>query len=449
MDANTIFSKPFLEFKGCGTILFDDGIQSSGNFVIQLLASGESIVELEFDKSNPNVSIPISKGTNFTIKGKTTDNFDVTLTSFYIISHDEKFPDWELKIKFKPKKVILDNQFENTKPTKELMIRSYLINVQQTFRIEVDTELGKLQLVHFERIEENEKLMRLYHLPLITSALEFTFGTDGTKSVDEIVNKALEIIRNFDLVLKFAQGTWINRVSLLIYEKEDGSENYRLKYLRLFPASIEPPNVGGLTNPAHSFVLIPSLWKGFSPQIFDEYGLNIALDWYVISWSSEASEINFLNATTCLELLMDRFHSVKNTEFLIDNEKFKQVREFTKKCLSQELQNLGIESQTRGAIYDNLGGVHRRSYVEKAQTLLDYWQITFEDTKVALRDIVDVRNEITHKGTYKDFAKLQKTFWALMMILTRLFLAMFNYEGQYFDIIHQKFIDFRSVRKGH
>ena len=122
-----------------------------------------------------------------------------------------------------------------------------------------------------------------------------------------------------------------------------------------------------------------------------------------------------------------------------------------KKYASKELKSRGIDTTIRSALYNGLSGINRRSYVDKAKTLLDYWNILYDDTGITLDDIKNMRNDITHKGKYSKEGELgltevTKMYKGLMTILTRVFLAMLGYDKYYQDpFMEGKWIQFPSV----
>jgi hypothetical protein len=83
--------------------------------------------------------------------------------------------------------------------------------------------------------------------------------------------------------------------------------------------------------------------------------------------------------------------------------------------------------------------------------LLEYWGISYADTEITLNDIVTTRNKITHEGRHSDRPSIQSVsrLWeyynGLFNILTRIFLAMLKYQGEYLDITKDKRINFADV----
>jgi hypothetical protein len=135
---------------------------------------------------------------------------------------------------------------------------------------------------------------------------------------------------------------------------------------------------------------------------------------------------------------MDKFHKEKNTEFLIPDNMFEELVDIIKLHARNFMKSKLIDSQTRRAVYSSMEGGNRRSYVDKAQMLIDYWGIFYCDTGITIDQIKNIRNKITHEGRYTindggQFTKAIKVYDGLMAILVRIFLAMLNYDKYYQD----------------
>ena len=88
-------------------------------------------------------------------------------------------------------------------------------------------------------------------------------------------------------------------------------------------------------------------------------------------------------------------------------------------------------------MYNGINAMQRRSYLDKAKMLLDYWKIKYNDLDSTLEEIISIRNEITHRGRYQigtnPSDKLFKAYKSLFLIITRIFLVMLNYDGKYIE----------------
>jgi hypothetical protein len=341
----------------------------------------------------------------------------------------------------------------DTKPTAEFYIEFGLVNVYETFRVIVDTNIGTIYLQHSESIKELNRIMLTYHIPLITSVAKLVIKPDGTKTFQEILYNATSIIEDFLKITSLSQSVWHEWAFIRIIERIGNSDQGNLVFQRLRQSKSKVPAMRQLTNDSYSGEFIRLAWKGYSRKLDEEYGFAFALEWYVESNLVDALEFKVLNASTCLELLMDKFSSEQKSEYLMDPETSDKFRNRLQKCLRKELKELEIREEVRKSIYANLGGLTRRSYVDKAHNLLRHWGISYNDADMGFEDIVKVRDQITHRGKYysenadtiTEFERVFKAYKSLVLILPRIFLAMLKYEGQYLDTISDRWIQFKDV----
>lgn len=78
----------------------------------------------------------------------------------------------EKKSNFSAKEVIVGNDALDNHIKGKLHLHYGILNLYEVFGGAcVDTSLGQLKLTNYADIKESEKLMSLYHMPLITSSL--------------------------------------------------------------------------------------------------------------------------------------------------------------------------------------------------------------------------------------------------------------------------------------
>lgn len=208
-----------------------------------------------------------------------------------------------------------------------------------------------------------------------------------------------------------------------------------------------------ITNEAHSSNFINEAWnafsnKGFSKELENSYGFNSALYWLLESTTNSYFEPKFIDACTCLETLMDRFHTRNHTNFILDENSFKDLKKVLEKRASEWLIAKQVNSVDRNSIYENLGMIRRRSFTDKANLLIKDLKLNIGDLTTTIDDVVKIRNKITHTGisSVLDIDYQWKTYNDLMSILVRIFLAMVDYDGQYLDPWQDEWINFREKR---
>ena len=441
-----VLAKPFFETKGVGNAIFDDGNTMSVNFKIEVFSNGTITGNLKFQSPDPKIWQLFEGISFFTLKGKSDPNKEDIIATRCLITSISDFSEG----KFSAFKVIVNPQILKTKPTTKLLFKFSLINVRQTFRVVVDTEIGELWLAHHPDINELEQIMKLHRMSLVTSTAEISTQVDGSKSLDAIVDKTTEIVQNFLKITSLAQTSWHDWAWLQVYEKTDASDEYQRIFLTFSSPKRKPPISRGITNLAHSAHFFEAAWKGFSPLLNEKYGFDVALEWYIESNLATVAESQFICATTCLEMLMDKFHSQRGTEFLLEKEMFDEFYDAIKNYSRDWLKDRKISKETRAAIYRAMLGLNRKQYVDKMKELLVHLGVEYSDVGITLEEIIDVRDQITHRGIYyetdeKGFQMVFKAYEGLFSILTRIFLAMLKYNEQYYDPTKQKWLRFAEV----
>ena len=442
-----IISKPYFTLQGNGKVIFKNGEKYDASFELRMLNNGKMDGDLDFISPKPELLLITHQDEVFTINAIIDEQNFIAKKCHITYSTQNTGEDFSIKLGFSPMSVVINEEYLESKNNKDLLVNFGLINVHQTYRVSVDTGLGKLTLSHYQGISDMEKLIKLHKISLITSQAQFSIPSSTRKTLKEIRDNSNDILINFLKITSIAQTTWHARSTLVIFEKKKDSDEYRRVYLELFSPKTKSPLSMGITNQAHSFILIPHLWKGYSKTLDEQYGFNLALDWYLDSWSADNVESQFLCATTCLELLMEKFYSQENSESLLNPKQYSELRSKFKECFTTHLKEFGVDAHLRKKFYDKLGGLNRKSYVDKAKTLVKFWGISIDDLDISLEDIVKIRNDITHRGQYLDnnSTDIFKSFHSLFMILTRIFLSMLKYEYDYWDFVRQKFVRFPEV----
>ena len=401
---NEIISEAKYEVKGNARITFTSGEEGTVEFTISMMNNGVTTGNLIFVPVDMKFTILLSKNEDFVLDGTTSDGHNLFAPECHIIKSNQKYgKEPSLKVTFHAYKVILDKENLSKKSSKQLLINCSVVNVSQTLPITVNSDFGELTLINYKGIEELDKIRRSHRISLITSGLHLLPKIDTSSTLENIKTSSLEFIRNFLKISSLAQTVYHDIAMFTIYEKNDSTDGYSLLYLELFDPKTKSPYSIGLANTVSYSHFIKSAWSGYSEDVDKKFGFTLALEWYLDSWSSSILESRFLSASTCLEMLMDKFHSNSKSEFILPKEIFyefqKQIKDFVKK----NSESFGFNAPTRGLIYENLGeGLNRRSFVNKAELLLAFWGIKYDDLGISLNDIVRIRNDITHRCQHAD-----------------------------------------------
>ena len=92
-----------------------------------------------------------------------------------------------------------------------------------------------------------------------------------------------------------------------------------------------------------------------------------------------------------------------------------------------------------------ISDINRRSYRKKAIRLLESLGILDNNTREALKEIIEIRDRITHSGRFfdpQDKTKAAKAYFELITILTKVFLRILVPDD---DTFYQQFRPLKLV----
>jgi hypothetical protein len=443
-----------LSITGTGLATFDDGKAVGVSFSAALLINGRFEGQMDFPAEFEGDFLSLQTGsfTYFDVVG-TANLRDHTspivirrcLLTRFQVSHGTTT---ELRGSFVCQEAIFHEESLRSIPTRKLLLSFELANISKTFRVIVSTELGDLALLHSREIDELEARMSAYGAPLVTSSATIEVAADGSQSLGEVLQRATEIVESFLKITSLAQGKWHTWVAVSIYETSD-TRGGELRYLAIRHGKLLASSGRHLIVPAHSSRFVLAAWKGYSKERVEKYGFDLALEWFVSANGPQLLESKFLSATTCLELLMDRYSQEAGNEFLLLEESFNSLQENLKANLKAWAEAGNLSTDILGALENKLQELNRRSYSQKARMMLDFWRLRYDDLGVTIGDIVSIRNKITHTGDAKilgSYDPLLKAYNAITTMLARILLAILDYDDQYFDWVRKDFVNFADVR---
>lgn len=96
---------------------------------------------------------------------------------------------------------------------------------------------------------------------------------------------------------------------------------------------------------SYSNKFVEASFKGYSKVLDAKYGFNSALEWYLDSNVDAAIETNFLDASTCLELLVDNLLSEGKMDMILSDEDFKIFYKEICKSANSILGKLGKDDK--------------------------------------------------------------------------------------------------------
>lgn len=439
-----------------------DGNSIDVNFTICALTNSLIIGELQILNNYYAVNNCYSSSKKFQLTGRENCGDDIICDDCYLTS---LYMDIEI-LKPQPRKegdvkaqgtakfitsitIIQNKNIESVINSDTISINFEISGMLETsfskMKVNIAFLSGFLLLKHRNNIKELQEVMIHYRVSSVTSDIKLELTKDRQCKISEILDSSEKFVSNFLKVTSLAQGTWHNWTHMSITDGFSNKNHPLVSVIRSVKDKHLVPRF--ITDLSNSNKFISVSWSGYSETMNQIYGFDYALNWYVVSNSSDTIESRYLNAMTSFEMLMDKFHSSENTEFLLADKKFNDLKTYFKDMIREKLSE--EPPYIRASIYSNLNSLRRRSLVQKAKMLLEFWQIKFDDIGVNLDKIKDIRNEITHKGRYySPGSKMDETnlaYKALITLLVRLFLAIVKYDGIYKDPV-KGWINFHEVR---
>ena len=133
--------------------------------------------------------------------------------------------------------------------------------------------------------------------------------------------------------------------------------------------------------------------------------------------------MRFISASTSLESILDSF-SIES-EVVLPKKEFNELRKKIKSLIENEIGNV-LQPDDLESLLKRIPEINRRSYKKKAEKLLESLGILDSHTRGSLKEIIEVRDRITHSGRFVDPKDKTKAVKVLRVnnILTKVFLKI-------------------------
>lgn len=442
----------FEEFtcKGKGTITAKNK-EYNVDFIVKQLQNGRITGNLQTELPSFMEAFRFTKLGEFDLNGKVEKGESIILKDCYLTSI--KTENSSVSAEFLAFEALVNPEKLKEKPTNEIFIHFEVLNIDRTFRVIVDTRLAELCLREFEDIEDRLRINKLLGMSSITAVVELSkFTKDLTRlTFEDILTESANVVDGFLYITSLAQTCFHSWCSVLIYEKINDSDKFQLILRKMRSPKEKRPTYGGITNAAHSANFISSAYEGYRNNeelLKESYGFDIALELYLESNIATVAESKCIMAYVCLEFLIDRHQKISEEESIIDRQLFEaNLYPELKNAAGDIMRQLGLSSEVRSEIYRKLSGINRYSFKRKIEMLLNHLKITYDDLFADLQLLVNIRNDLIHRGIHKDFKKLVDAYNRLKVLLTRVFLSLLDYNDSYFDLVKQDWVKFDEVIK--
>jgi hypothetical protein len=183
------------------------------------------------------------------------------------------------------------------------------VNLSDFNKLHIATSLGELEFYNYSNIDENERTMLNFRLPLITAKLSIAI-TKNNSAIYTVKKEIEEIVKDFLSVSSFVQSCKHDWKFVLIELRAKPVFISIRSTITSTPFYL--PLNNNINNPMYDI-----LWKGFSSSKLKQ-SVAFAIDWYLQSIVGEEIESKFLNLSTALECLMDAYHKANNSEFIFN-----------------------------------------------------------------------------------------------------------------------------------
>lgn len=174
----------------------------------------------------------------------------------------------------------------------------------------------------------------------------------------------------------------------------------------------------------------------YTRQLCHETGIDLAIEWFLMH--PRYSELRFITGMTALEHMIHVFSERNPLGSLLPKATFKQsVRPHVESALRiamAALPNGGNLTQEVEIMLNKLGDLNRWPLQENLKKMLQCYDVPFRDLAGEIPKLIKLRNDIVHIGhqpTLPGSSGLNYSNAVLRELLTRIFLTLLGYEGQY------------------
>jgi hypothetical protein len=427
------------EFSGTGKIISDDSADLTGNFQIYQLNPGNLVGSLFFTKFDSKLNDIINFNKTFKFDGETTNGLKITAERCAVytteIRQDDTLPGPIIISRFliNVLKVYNTNTLDNlVREGVTLGFEIGILNFYSITNFMVNTEIGEIQSAN--RLTNDEiNLFKNLHIPNNTSFLRLKVKSEKTleatkEKIFKVVDKVLELT-SFALCTEIQWSYYsvsLNEFSasqLIYYESKS-----RLPFT---------PNPHYIIEEHRLTEFLNKSYYNYTELLNKKYNFTLALKWYLDSNALRYEVMKFISASTSLESILDSFST--ESEAVLPSAVFKKIRNKIEPIIRNEIGNQ-IPLEDIGSMLQLIPDINRRSYRKKAVRLLESLGVLDNNTREVLKEIIKVRDRITHSGRFvdpKDRTRAAKAHLELTSILTKVFLKILVPDD---DTFYQQFV---------
>jgi hypothetical protein len=432
------------EFSGKGKVISDDNANLIANFQIYQLNPGNLVGSLFYTKFDSKLNDIINFNKTFRFDGETMNGLKITAERCAVYStsirRDDTLPSPLIISRFLINVLKVYNTNTLDKVVRDGVILCFeigILNFYSTTNFMVNTEIGEIQSAN-RLTNDDINLFKNLHIPNNTSLLRLKVKSERTleatkEKIFKVVDKILELT-SFALCTEIRwsyYSVFLNEFSasqLIYYESES-----RLPFA---------PNPQYIIEKHRMMEFLNKSYNSYNDQLNTKYNFTIALKWYLDSNALRYEVMKFISASTSLESILDSFST--ESEAVLPSAVFKKIRNKIEPIIRNEIGNQ-IPLEEVESMLQRIPDINRRSYRKKAEGLLNTLGILDNQTRETLKEIIEIRDRITHSGRFvdpEDKRKAAKAYFELITILTKVFLKILVPND---DTFYQQFVGPRKL----
>lgn len=322
----------------------------------------------------------------------------------------------------------------------------------------LDTPQARLSVFDLKGPEDDScgyfDLYKELNISHINSCIIIEYKDLNYIDVEDILSKSHDFVERILCLCSYAQGSFHQWSFVQIYEVSNNLRYLRYVEIRLTsPRTVKKfPIIKGNIDS----YLLSSLQTYPKEQNLRE-GLLFALDWYVESINGDVFEFKYINACTCLELLVSIFTDDSKNAGLIKDSKFDGLRKKIKNLIDEYFLEKTIDSEVKIKMNDKIIELNREPAKYKILRIIDKFGINFQfkgmESQELVLNILKIRNRIVHQGLYKPSKSdpdLFENYKFLLHLIIRLFLSIVGYKQNYWlPYEYEKSIPFQEWSNCH
>jgi hypothetical protein len=440
--------EPIVKFEICEGILSWGGHSLKLTFDLIVLKNGEIIIDFGSQPlTNDNIWIEMAYSPKkptvevLALEGTTSEGYLIKSDSVFLkkcnLSSDQNGS--AITVEATASQIDIRVLNEATKTIDEARVDFLVAGLRCFEQIKIENDLGEIYIAGSSKVEDFTKICGLVSLRKHIS------DNDSFDNWLESVKEQAERIQN---LLSFATGRFLKTSILRVYR--GGTLSNLTLYRRFSDARPYKPPFSYL----HLRPIIELGVNRYTTELISKTGMDVALEWHLMPHTY--NEDRYLGQMTALEHLVHVFREQRPSNRVLPKAKFRNiVRPALQKKLDELVPKLcddpkEIEHVTNimAELKAKIGNLNMQTLQSSLQSMLMEYRVPLDGLVEFIPDLIEARNKIVHKGLHErstDQKSLSTYLSAAEELLTRVFLSLLDYEGDYQTYFGT--VDFRPFKR--